>query len=42
MASASPAGREWLADRLEIIAELHAAHVLTDQEFADVKARLLG
>lgn len=40
--SATPAGREWLADQLEILAELHAAHVLTDAEFSAAKARLLG
>ncbi|MFT4468736.1 SHOCT domain-containing protein [Arthrobacter sulfonylureivorans] len=40
--SASPAGKEWLADQLEILAELHAAHVLTDREFAAAKARLLS
>jgi hypothetical protein len=39
---ATPGGREWLADQLEILAELHAAHVLTDREFAAAKARLLS
>ena len=40
--SASPAGKEWLADQLEILAELHAARVLTDKEFDAAKARLLS
>ena len=40
--SATPAGKEWLADQLEILAELHAAHVLTDKEFTAAKARLLA
>ncbi|MET1155030.1 SHOCT domain-containing protein [Arthrobacter sp.] len=40
--SATPAGKEWLADQLEILAELHAAHVLTDAEFTAAKARLLS
>jgi hypothetical protein len=39
---ATPAGKEWLADQLEILAELHAAHVLTDAEFTAAKARLLS
>lgn len=41
IASTTPFGREWLADQLEILAELHAAQVLTDQEFAAAKVRLL-
>lgn len=39
---ASPASRELLAQQLEILAELHAAKVLTDKEFSAAKARLLG
>lgn len=39
--SATPASREWLADQLEKLADLHAAKVLTNEEFATAKARLL-
>ncbi|MFE4197940.1 SHOCT domain-containing protein [Paenarthrobacter sp. NPDC056912] len=40
--SGTPAGRERLADQLAVLAELHAAKVLTDREFSAAKARLLG
>ncbi|ASN20175.1 SHOCT domain-containing protein [Arthrobacter sp. YN] len=40
--SAFPAGKGLLAEQLEILAELHAAKVLTDKEFSAAKARLLA
>jgi hypothetical protein len=41
-AGAAPAGAESMTDELTRLAKLHEAGVLTDDEFAAAKAKLLG